>query len=58
MGNNCSATVTVVRGHSRPEQIVPLQGANGNGNTNVAVPPPNNYVELNNYDQNKTFDKR
>ena len=34
MGNNCSATVTVVRGHSRPEQIIPLQATNGNGNTN------------------------
>ena len=34
MGNNCSATVTVVRGHSRPEQIIPLQAVNGNGNTN------------------------
>ena len=33
MGNNCSATVTVVRGHSRPEQIIPLQTANGNTNS-------------------------
>ena len=31
MGNNCSATVTVVRGHSRPDQIVPLETANGAG---------------------------
>ena len=34
MGNNCPATVTVVRGHSRPDQIIPLQAVNGNGNTN------------------------
>jgi hypothetical protein len=38
MGNNCSATVTVVKGHSRPDQIVPLeQHANGGNVNSISV---------------------